>query len=138
REVRGDLRWVAWGEGGGGEESDRVDYALGSPPHTLILAQSYGHSDAYQHVVEEVNTSDSRQGGTVNKLVHADLAYLEYPNGGAGFSTGAIAWCASLSYNNYTNNVSRITENVVRRFASDAPLPAPTAPRATTQSAGRR
>ncbi len=71
------------------------------------------------------NTSDSRQGGTVNRLVHAHLAYLEYPNGGAVFSTGSIAWSGSLSYNNYTNNVSRITENVLRRFASDEPLPAP-------------
>ena len=137
-EVIGDFPSLALGEGAAGQEIDRVDYALGSPPHTLILAQSFGHSDAYQHVVEEVNTSDSRQGGTVNKLVHADLAYLEYPHGGAVFSTGSIAWCASLSYNNYANNVSRITENVVRRFASEAPLPAPAAPRATTQSAGRR
>ena len=46
-------------------------------------------------------------------------------HGGAVFSTSAIAWCGSLSYNNYTNNVSRITENVLRRFAADAPLPAP-------------
>ena len=133
-EIIGDFPSLALGEGAAGQELDRVDYALGSPPHTLILAQSFGHSDAYQHVVEEVNTSDSKQGGTVNTLVHADLAYLEYPNGGAVFSTGSIAWCGSLSYNNYTNNVSRITENVLRRFASDAPLPPP-APRATSQSA---
>ena len=132
-EIIGDFPSLALGEGAAGQEIDRVDYALGSPPHTLILAQSFGHSDAYQQVVEEVNTSDSRQGGTVNKLVHADLAYLEYPNGGAVFSTGSIAWCASLSYNNYTNNVSRITENVLRRFVSDTPLPPP-ATRATTQS----
>ena len=59
-----------------------MDYAQGAPPHTLILAQSFGHSDAYQHVVEEVNTSNSEQGGTVNPLVYADLAYVEYPNGG--------------------------------------------------------
>ena len=50
------------------------------------------------------------------------MVFLEYPNGGAVFSSSAIAWCGSLSYNNYTNNVSRITENVLRRFASDAPL----------------
>ena len=133
-EVIGDFPSLALGEGAAGQELDRVDYAVGSPPHTLILAQSFGHSDAYQHVVEEVNTSDSKQGGTVNPLVHADLAYLEYPNGGAVFSTGSIAWAGSLSYNNYTNNVSRITENVLRRFASDAPLPPPAA-RATSPSA---
>jgi N,N-dimethylformamidase len=132
-EIIGDFPSLALGEGAAGQEIDRVDYALGSPPHTLILAQSFGHSDAYQQVVEEVNTSDSRQGGTVNKLVHADLAYLEYPNGGGVFSTGSIAWCASLSYNHYVNNVSRITENVLRRFAADAPLPPPGVTRATSE-----
>jgi N,N-dimethylformamidase beta subunit-like, C-terminal/Concanavalin A-like lectin/glucanases superfamily len=124
-------------EGAAGSELDRLDYVLGTPPHTLLLAQSYGHSDAYQQVVEEVNTSDSRQGGTVNPLVHADLAYLEYPNGGAVFSTGSIAWSGSLSYNNYTNNVSRLTENVLRRFSSDVPIPRPTLVPSGTSSQGR-
>jgi N,N-dimethylformamidase len=53
------------------------------------------------------------------------MVYLEYPNGGGVFSTSSIAWCGSLSFNNYNNNVSRITENVLRRFADDEPLPAP-------------
>jgi N,N-dimethylformamidase len=137
-EIIGDFPSMVLGEGAAGSELDRVDYALGSPPHTLILAESYGHSDAYHHVVEELNTSDSRQGGTQNRLVHAHLAYLEYPNGGAVFSTGSIAWSGSLSYNNYTNNVSRITENVLRRFSSDIPiLPPASAPAPTTQSATR-
>jgi N,N-dimethylformamidase len=124
-EIIGDFPALALEQGAAGQELDRVDYVLGSPAHTLVLARSYGHSDAYQHVVEELNTSNSRQGGTVNPLVYADLAYLEYPNGGGVFSTSSIAWSGSLSYNNYTNNVSRITENVLRRFASDEPLPEP-------------
>ncbi len=119
--------------GAAGSELDRADFALGTPPHTLVLASSSGHSDAYQHVVEQINTSNSaRPGGTQNPLVRADMVFLEYPNGGAVFSSSAIAWCGSLSYNNYTNNVSRITENVLRRFASDAPLPAPASPRTAT------
>jgi N,N-dimethylformamidase len=126
-EIIGDFPSLVLERGAGGSELDRVDYALGSPPHTLILAQSFGHSDAYQHVVEEVNTSNSRQGGTVNPLVYANLSFFEHENGGAVFSTGSIAWCGSLSYNNYTNNVSKITENVLRRFAADAPLPPPPA-----------
>jgi len=137
-EIIGDFPSLVLEEGAAGSELDRLDYALGTPPHTLLLAQSYGHSDAYQQVVEEVNTSDSRQGGTVNPLVHADLAFLEYPNGGAVFSTGSIAWSGSLSYNNYTNNVSRITENVLRRFSADAPIPPPTTtPTATTPQGAR-
>ena len=114
--------------GAAGSELDRVDYALGSPAHTLILATSFGHSDAYQQVVEEVNTSDSRQGGTENVLVKADMAYLEYPNGGAVFSTSSIAWSGSLSHNGYDNDVSRITENVLKRFADDEPIPWPAGP----------
>jgi hypothetical protein len=109
-----------------GSELDRADFALGTPPHTLVLASSSGHSDAYQHVVEQINTSNNaKPGGTQNPLVRADMVFLEYPNGGAVFSSSAIAWCGSLSYNNYTNNVLRITENVLRRFAADTPLPAP-------------
>jgi N,N-dimethylformamidase len=53
------------------------------------------------------------------------MVYLEYPNGGGVFSTSSIAWCGSLSFNNYSNNVSRITENVLRRFAAEEPLPPP-------------
>jgi N,N-dimethylformamidase len=122
--------------GAAGSELDRADFALGTPPHTLVLASSSGHSDAYQHVVEQINTSNSaRPGGTENALVRADMVFLEYPNGGAVFSSSAIAWCGSLSYNNYSNNVSRITENVLRRFASDAPLPAPSGSRTPTQGA---
>ena len=121
--------------GAAGSELDRADFTIGTPPHTLVLASSYGHSDAYQHVVEQINTSNgANPGGTVNPLVRADLVYLEYPKGGAVFSVSSIAWCGSLSFNGYNNNVSRITENVLRRFATDQPLPGPgTASRSTAE-----
>ena len=44
------------------------------------------------------------------------MVFFERPNGGAVFSVGSITWCGSLSHNDYDNNVSRITENVLRRF----------------------
>lgn len=133
-ELIGDHPSLVLEVGAAGSELDRADFALGTPPHTLVLASSSGHSDAYQHVVEQINTSNSaRPGGTQNPLVRADMVFLEYPNGGAVFSSSAIAWCGSLSYNNYTNNVSRITENVLRRFASDTPLPPPFGARPSTQ-----
>jgi N,N-dimethylformamidase len=50
--------------------------------------------------------------------VRADIVYFETPNDGTVFSAGAITWFGGLSHNNYTNNVSRITENVLRRFMS--------------------
>jgi N,N-dimethylformamidase len=61
------------------------------------------------------------------------MVFFELPAGGAVFSVSSIAWCGSLSHDGYDNAVSRITENVLRRFAADAPLPPPPgAPRATS------
>ncbi len=125
-ELIGNFPSLVLSFGAAGSELDRADFALGTPAHTLVLASSFGHSDEYRHVVEQTNTANwAKTGGTENPLVRADMVYLEYPNGGGVFSTSSIAWCGSLSFNNYNNNVSRITENVLRRFAADEPLPAP-------------
>jgi N,N-dimethylformamidase len=59
----------------------------------------------------------SKRGETARRVI-AKIA-----GGGAVFSTGSIAWCGSLSHNNYDNNVSRITANVLERFMDDEPLP---------------
>ncbi len=99
-----------------GDELDRVDFDLGSPPHTLVLATSEGlHSDAYLLVVEDIPLTIPNIGGSNNKLVRSDMTYLEGPNGGHIFSVGSIANMGSLSHNNYQNNYSRIIENVIRR-----------------------
>jgi N,N-dimethylformamidase len=105
-------------DGAAGFELDRADIALGTPAHALVVAQAKGYSDNYQALSEEIGVSDSRQGGTVNPLVRADMVYFEAPRGGAVFATGAISWCGSLSHNGYDNNVSRITENALRRFTA--------------------
>jgi N,N-dimethylformamidase len=51
------------------------------------------------------------------------MTYFTTAGGGAVFSTGSIAWCGSLAHNRYDNNVSRITQNVIDRFASGDALP---------------
>ena len=114
-EVIGDFGLVMGGAGG--FELDRADQALGTPPHALVLARTTGFSDVYQAVSEEILISDSQQGGTVSPLVKGDMVYFETPGDGAVFSVGSIAWCGSLSQANYDNDVSRITENVLNRFA---------------------
>lgn len=108
--------------GAAGFEIDRVDAELGTPPHALVLATAHGFSDVYQATSEDILTSDSLQGGTVSPLVRADMVFYERPNGGAVFSTGSIAWCGALLDDNCHNDVSRITENVLRRFASKGPV----------------
>lgn len=109
--------------GAAGHEVDRSDVALGTAPDALVLATATGLSDLYQHCVEEMFTTDPKQGGTVNPDVRAEMVYTKGPSGGAVFSVGSITWCGALSHDGYDNNVSRITGNVLRRFSSEGPLP---------------
>jgi N,N-dimethylformamidase len=119
-EVIGDFGLVLGAAGG--YEVDRADVSLGTPPHALVVAVATGFSDLYPHVVEEVVQADSMQGGTVNPLVRGEVVFYELPAGGAVFATGSISWCGSLSHDGYANNVSRVTENVLRRFLDPRPV----------------
>jgi len=49
--------------------------------------------------------------------------FFETPGGGAVFAVGSISWAGSLPANGYDNNVSRITENVLRRFLDPSAFP---------------
>ena len=73
-------------------------------------------------VMEDLQNLTGPLFGDESPLIRSDMVYFEGPRGGAVFSVGSIAWCGSLSYNGYDNNVSRITDNVLRRFAADRPL----------------
>jgi N,N-dimethylformamidase len=46
----------------------------------------------------------------------ADITLLTLDGGGAVFAVGSVTWTGSLSHADYNNSVSRITENVLRRF----------------------
>jgi N,N-dimethylformamidase len=122
-DVIGDFQSLMLRHGAAGYEIDRADVALGTPSQALILASATGFSDSYQHVVEEILSTDNERGGTTNPLVRADIVYCEDPHGGAVFSVGSIAWCSALSYRDGHNDVSRITENVLRHFVADDRLP---------------
>ena len=111
------------GGGAAGIEIDRAEPELGTPPHALVLASSAGqHSDAYLAAIEELLENGPETSGAQCDTVRADMVYFKTPNGGAVFSTGSIAWCGALSHHGYQNNVSRITDNVLRRFASGDPM----------------
>jgi N,N-dimethylformamidase len=120
-DVIGDFGLV--GGGAAGLELDRVEMALGSPPNTLTLASSEGHSDVIMLVNEEFTVVPPNLTGSQHPNVRADLCFYETAAGGAVFSVGSIAWCGSLSHNGYDNNVARITGNVVRRFLDPTPFP---------------
>jgi N,N-dimethylformamidase len=119
-EIIGEFGFVLGGAAG--DEVDRFDLRLGSPPHALLLATSAGkHTDYYQVTAEDVPITIPGQGGTQNPKVRADMVFFETPCGGAVFSVGSINWLGSLGWNRYSNNVARLTENVLRRFLDPAP-----------------
>lgn len=104
------------GGGASGSEIDATDPLLGTPVHALVIARSEGHSANTWLVPDETGFHHSAMDGIQNPRIRADMTFFETPSGGAVFSTGSIAWGASLPHENWCNNVSRISENVLRRF----------------------
>ena len=113
------------GGGAAGLELDRYDIEFGTPHEAYLLAHSEGHTNLMLQVNEEIHFSvrGYHGGGTENPMVRADMIYYKTPNDGALFAPGSLSWCGSLSHNNYNNNVSRITENAIRGFLKEGPLP---------------
>ena len=111
-EVIGDFGLVMGGAVG--DEVDRADHALGTPMEAIVLATSDGPLSYYSVVLEDrISWRSDREPGKAR----ADMVYIQNPAGGAVFSVGSMSWLGSLSHNRYRNNVSRITENVLRRFS---------------------
>jgi N,N-dimethylformamidase len=109
------------GGGAAGFELDRADVRLGTPPHALVLASAEKHDLTKFVLVPEDVLSHvwTWPGDPPEKLIRADMVYFETPNRGAVFSVGSITFCGSLSHTGYRNNISRILDNVLRRFATD-------------------
>ncbi len=122
-EVIGDFGIL--GGGASGSEIDAADPMLGTPSHTLVVASSEGHTENTYLVPDETGFHHSAMDGIQNPDIRADMTFFETPGGGAVFSVGSIAWGASLPHNGYDNNVSRISENVLRRFLDAKPFAMP-------------
>ena len=106
------------GGGAAGFELDRADFKLGTPPNALILGRSEAHQRHFVAVPEELLSHISTiTGEKPAQLIRAEIVYFETQAGGAVFSTGSITFCGSLSQNGYNNNISRMLENVLRRFS---------------------
>lgn len=113
--VIGDFGYC--GGGAAGYELDRADHDLGTPETAVVVARSENHPAHFVLPPEEWLTHvKTLAGDPPEVLIHADMLYAETPGGGAIFSTGSITFCGSLPWNDFNNNVSRILENVVRRF----------------------
>ncbi len=107
------------GGGAAGYELDRTDAKIGTPESTVVLATSEDHPEHFVLPPEEWLTHLKTWSGPPPKdLIRADMVYFDVPGGGAVFSVGSITFCGALPVNDFDNNVSRILENVVRRFTA--------------------
>lgn len=118
--------WGDYGNQGGGaagEEIDRYDASLGSPPHTVVIASSENHRPGMLRVKEEFHMMEPPGD---DPKVRADMVFFEVPNGGAVFSTGSISYTGALAHNDYDNDIARITNNVLTRFLDSTRFELPT------------
>jgi N,N-dimethylformamidase len=107
------------GGGAAGFEIDRADFDLGTPPSTVILARSEDPPQSFVTVPEELLSHISTVNGeTPEQLRRGEIVYLKNQAGGEVFSVGSITFCGSLWQDNgFKGPISRLLENVVRRFS---------------------
>lgn len=103
--------------GAAGWEIDRADSGSGTPLNAVVVARADGFGEYYHTSLEDLQASDWAQSDDEGPSIHADIVYLEYPNGGAVFGVGSMCWLGALEIENYMGSVSRITDNVLRRFS---------------------
>lgn len=107
------------GHGAAGFELDRMDYKLGSPENSTLLASSEGHGDDFILVPEEMLTHLTNVPGEAeDSLLRADIIYFDVPGGGSVFTTGSITFCGSLPHNQFDNNVSVLLKNVFHHMGA--------------------
>ncbi len=108
--------------GAAGFEFDRADTALGTPLGATVLARSENPPASFFPVMEELLIpSVSVTGQPPTSLVRADMVLFDVPGGGAVFSVGSITFCGSLWRNGFEGPVSRLLENVIKRFCGALP-----------------
>jgi N,N-dimethylformamidase len=106
------------GGGAAGFELDRADPMLGTPDGAVILARSENPLPSFFTVTEELlSPIHTINGEKVEDLSRAEIVYFDTPSGGAVFSVGSITFCGSLWRNGFEGPISRLLENVVRRFS---------------------
>ncbi len=106
------------GGGAAGFELDRADWRLGTPRNAVILARSAVPPAHVVTVPEELLSHIATvTGESPEALKRAEIVHFETPKGGAVLSVGSITFCGSLwGGRAFEGGVSRLLENVVRRF----------------------
>ncbi|MBB3236700.1 N,N-dimethylformamidase beta subunit family domain-containing protein [Phyllobacterium endophyticum] len=105
--------------GAAGDECDRFDLSLGSPPQTIILASATGFGVEYQIVNEDMLIPMPHQDGTTRPdRVRSDMVFVPIHGGGGVFSASSIAFVGAIAWNEFENNIAKLVNNVLDAFIS--------------------
>lgn len=104
------------GGGASGDEIDSFDLKCGSPTNAIVVATSTGHGDGFGIAPECVGFPILHTLGSQTSEIRSDMVYYETNAGGAVFSVGSINWYCSLGWDDYQNNVAKLTGNVIKEF----------------------
>ena len=86
----------------------------------MILARSENPLPSFFTVPEELlsHIGHDQRRADRRDLARGEIVYFDTPSGGAVFSVGSITFCGSLWRNGFEGPISRLLENVVRRFST--------------------
>ena len=110
------------GNGAAGFELDHIDSHLTSIKDITLLAQSKASKDPEENFIlvpeSRLTHLSNIKHLPEDEILQADMVYFEVPGGGSVFSTGSITFCGSLPWNNYSNNISKLLENIIKKSIS--------------------
>lgn len=105
--------------GAAGLELDAIDYELGTPENTIVLATSENHSNTYELAIEEVLTPHGATDGLLCNKIRSNIVLTRpFHDGGWVFSAGSIAFVGSLAFGDTSNDISRLVRNILMMFLS--------------------
>jgi N,N-dimethylformamidase len=120
-DIIGDFGFIPGGAAG--DECDRFDLRLGSPPQTQILASAWGFGPEYLVVNEDMTIPMPNLNGPGRPdMVRSDMVYIPIFGGGGVFSAASIAFAGAIAWNGFNNNVVTLANNVLRRFVQTSTL----------------
>lgn len=110
-----------------GYEVDATDERLGTAPDTVVLARASGFPETFFQ-----DPSRWYPGGDeeMERRRCAEMTLRLLPAGGLIFSAGSVAWCGALPAPDETNDVGRLTLNLLKHISA---LPAADASHAVEQ-----
>jgi N,N-dimethylformamidase len=87
----------------------------------VVVAASENHPPEAPWVLvpeEQLTHITTIPGQTHKQLIRADMTWFDCPGGGEVFSVGSITFCGALPVDHFDNDISRILDNVIKRFSA--------------------